>query len=161
MFTLWIVRLYLNKSYIFCLHMCGSGSRKLMNTDPIRIRIHNTGYRNILNRFSHKNVPVITCTDTGISLGSTCFILAKKPRCCRFEYWLSLENKWVFSNVWPKQARNYHFKIFSHKINFMFCGMFYTKLYKKFELREFFFITGNIRSFKLYWKTGWVTHVYK
>ena len=35
-------------SYIY---MCGSGSTKLLNTDPIRIRTHNTGVDGVPNLF--------------------------------------------------------------------------------------------------------------
>ena len=51
------------KSYTFCLYfilylLCGSGSIKLMNTDPIRIRIHNTEQKIILTQ------PILYCIGT-------------------------------------------------------------------------------------------------
>ena len=54
--SLWVVNSCLN-SYTFCLHFlhCGSGSTKLLNTDPIRIRIHNTGYHDQIQYAWHSS----------------------------------------------------------------------------------------------------------
>ena len=60
---LWIYFVYLISlaSILTFIYMCGSGSRKLLNTDPIRIRIHNTGmeFGNYVQLMNLEMVPVV------------------------------------------------------------------------------------------------------
>ena len=56
LFSLHLYTFFLNYSISY-ICMCGSGSRKLLDTDSIRIRIHNTG----TNRYSSLALTVISC----------------------------------------------------------------------------------------------------
>ena len=100
----WIYRYILNKSYTFCLYFIllytgiyivypdpypeyGSGSTKLLNMDPMRIRIHNTAEENVPFNVSNSGSYLSHLISTS---PSTCIVKAPSSHLSRSKKKLSV-----------------------------------------------------------------------